>query len=136
MKGVQLLVALLALASAQAVAQQRPVGGGPRNDFPSGERSSVIGRERVSDVFLIDQQVIQVVEPKEEAKPAEAAPPAAAPAPAPPAEPRKPYAIGEMYKSLPGSCMKLIQDGASYYLCSGEWYQQVGGGQYKAVEAP
>ena len=25
--------------------------------------------------------------------------------------------------------MKMIQDGASYYHCSGEWYRQVSGGK-------
>ena len=57
-----------------------------------------------------------------------------APPPKPP--PREPYAIGKSYSSLPGGCMKMIEDGVSYYLCSGEWYRQVGSGsavKYKAV---
>jgi len=57
--------------------------------------------------------------------------------PAPP--PREPYAVGKSYDSLPGGCMKMIQDGASYYLCSGEWYRQEGSGgavKYKAVAQP
>jgi hypothetical protein len=32
--------------------------------------------------------------------------------------------------------MKMIEDGASYYYCSGEWYRQMGAGRsatYKAV---
>ena len=132
--------ALLVLAAAKAGAQQqRPVGGGPRNTIPStGERGSVVSRERVSDVFLIEQNVVQVVEQKEEANPSDtaAAPPAPAALPPPEPEPRKPYAIGNVYSTLPGSCMKLIQDGASYYLCSGEWYQLVGSGEYKAVRSP
>jgi len=44
-----------------------------------------------------------------------------------------------MYDSLPSPCMKMIEDGASYYHCSGEWYLQVGSGsavEYKAVQAP
>jgi hypothetical protein len=35
--------------------------------------------------------------------------------------------------------MKMIEDGASYYLCSGEWYRQLGSGSaatYKAVAQP
>src|SRR4030095_3385154 len=57
-----------------------------------------------------------------------------APAPAPP---RKPYVIGASYSSLPGSCMKLIEEGVSFYYCSGEWYREIRGGrdpQYRAVE--
>lgn len=55
-----------------------------------------------------------------------------------PPQPRKPYAVGATYASLPSSgCMKLIEDGASYYFCGGaEWYRQVGEGSsvsYKAV---
>lgn len=56
--------------------------------------------------------------------------------PAPPPPPRKPYVIGHSYSSLPGGCMKMIQDGAVYYHCSGEWYRQVGPDQYKAVSQP
>ena len=56
--------------------------------------------------------------------------------PPPPPAPREPYVIGKSYASLPGGCMKLIEDGASYYYCSGEWYRQMGDGRsatYKAV---
>ena len=59
--------------------------------------------------------------------------------PPPPPEPRKPYVIGRSYSSLPGGCMKLIQDGSSYYYCDGGWYRQLGAGrsaQYKAVARP
>jgi hypothetical protein len=59
--------------------------------------------------------------------------PAAPPPPAP--APRKPYVLGRIYDSLPGGCLKLLQDGASYYHCSGEWYRQVGS-EYKAVRMP
>ena len=62
--------------------------------------------------------------------------PAAPPAPAPPPEPRKPYVIGRSYDSLPGGCLKLLQDGASYFQCNGRWYQEVGDEQYKAVRMP
>ena len=54
------------------------------------------------------------------------------PRPAPPlkergeeAPPRKPYVIGNSYASLPGGCMKMIEEGAHYYYCGGgEWYRQ------------
>jgi hypothetical protein len=66
--------------------------------------------------------------------------PVAAPAPAAPPPPRKPYKLGASYDSLPaGGCMKLIDEGQSYYHCGGEWYREVrtaGGALYKAVAAP
>ena len=62
--------------------------------------------------------------------------PAAPPPPAPPPEPRKPYVLGHVYDSLPGGCLKLLQDGASYFQCSGRWYREVGDEQYKAVRMP
>ena len=57
------------------------------------------------------------------------------PAPPPP-PPRKAFAIGKSYDSLPGGCMKMIDSGAVYFNCSGDWYREVGRAQYKAVEAP
>ena len=64
-------------------------------------------------------------------------PPAAVPLPqGGGAKERKPYVIGASYDSLPGSCMKLIEEGVSFYYCSGEWYRQVGEGRgatYRAV---
>ena len=148
MKGLHLLAlnaafsALLILAATQqAGAQRAPAGGGPRNAIPSGggQMGDVghrdRGHKRVGDVFLIDQDVVEVVE-VEKAAPAAApaAPPAAEPATAP--EKREPYKIGRSYASLPGGCMKMIEDGASYYFCGGEeWYQLVGG-KYKAVDQP
>ena len=59
--------------------------------------------------------------------------------PPPPPPPREPYVIGKSYASLPGGCMKMIEGGASYYLCSGEWYRQVGSSRaatYKAIAQP
>jgi hypothetical protein len=55
--------------------------------------------------------------------------------------PRKPYVIGSTYASLPPQgCMKLIEDGASYYFCGGgEWYRPLGDGRdskYRAVVKP
>ena len=57
----------------------------------------------------------------------------------PPPPPRKPYAIGASYSSLPSGCMKLIDQGVDYFYCSGEWYRQVRGGSsplYRAVAKP
>ena len=62
--------------------------------------------------------------------------PVAAPAPPPPPPPpRKPYVLGRTYDSLPGGCMKMVERGASYFHCSGEWYRKVPGG-YRAVRQP
>jgi hypothetical protein len=57
-------------------------------------------------------------------------------APVPPPVPRKPYVIGASYASLPPSCMKMIEEGVSFYYCDGDWYRQVGSGRsttYRAV---
>jgi hypothetical protein len=63
------------------------------------------------------------------------------PPPAPPLQeegknepPRKPYVIGNTYDSLPAGCMKMIEEGAAYYYCDGEWYRQEGK-SYRAVTA-
>jgi hypothetical protein len=56
--------------------------------------------------------------------------------PAPPPPPRKPYVVGRSYDSLPDGCMKMIDRGAIFFQCSGEWYRQTAAGQYKAVSAP
>ena len=58
------------------------------------------------------------------------------PPPAPPPPPRKPYVIGRTYSALPGGCMKLLEHGASFYQCSGEWYRRTGSGAYLAVREP
>ena len=73
-------------------------------------------------VHVIEREVVREV-------------PVAVEPPQPPPEPRKPYVIGASYASLPAGCMKMIYEGESFYLCSGEWYRQ-DGSQYKAVEAP
>ena len=61
---------------------------------------------------------------------------AAEPAPPAPPPPRKPYVIGRTYSALPGGCMKLLERGASFYQCSGEWYRRTGSGAYLAVREP
>lgn len=160
MKGLHLLALnaalsamLIVAAAAEVDAQRQPAGSGPRNPIPSGGGQGGMGgqdglgdpdgrgdrdgrgHKRDGDVFLIDEDVVEVVEVEKEAKPdaAAAAVPAAAPAAV---EKREPYKIGNSYTSLPPGCMKLIQDGAFYYLCSGDWYQQLGRDQYAAVKAP
>jgi hypothetical protein len=135
MKGLHLLAisaamsALLIFAAAEADAQRPTAGGVPRIMPP-------VPRDRVGDLVIVEREVIQTVEAEKDAK--QAATPPAAPAPAAP-EPRKPYAIGSTYSSIPSGCMKLIEDGASYYHCNGEWYRSVSSGsgvQYLAVREP
>ena len=82
-------------------------------------------------VIFVEREYVPVVEREVVREVTIAEPPAAAPPP-----PRKPYVIGRNYSSLPGACMKIIEDGASYFYCSGEWYRQVGAGQYRAVASP
>lgn len=132
MKGLHLLAisavisAFVIFAAVEVEAQRRPVGGGQRS-MPR------IPRDR--GFIIIEREVVRTVEREPEAKQAPAPP--AAPAAAP--EPRKPYVIGRTYSSIPSGCMKLIEEGASYYYCSGDWYQSVGRGnraQYLAVRKP
>lgn len=134
------LAALLAFAAPSAEAQGRPVGGGPRIILPS--HSNHFSREGKhggfhgvgGGVFVIEREVPVIVEKEVvREKPAESV---AAAAPEPP---MKPYVLGRNYGSLPGACMKMIEGGASYYYCSGEWYRQVREGRsplYKAVARP
>ena len=82
-------------------------------------------------VFVVDREVPVYVD-REVPVPV----PVAVEPPAP-AVPREAYVIGKTYASLPQSCMKLIEEGVSFYYCSGEWYRQVGegrGAMYKAVK--
>ena len=132
--------AVMLSAASGAEAQQRPIGGGPRNWIPAngGGMQGMHGRHGIhgrggfflplfwddrDDPVIIEKTVVQEV-------------PVAAPPPPPPPPKREPYAVGKNYDTLPPQgCMKMIEDGASYYLCSGEWYQQVGS-KYKAVAKP
>lgn len=136
--------ALLIFAAAEAAAQQPPVGGGPRINLPRhSNHFSWEGRDGFhggfGGVWIVEREVPVFIE--RETPP----PPAAAPLPeeaqgGAKAPPRKPYVIGASYASLPGGCMKLIDEGVSYYYCSGgEWYRQIGGGRdarYRAVAKP
>ena len=120
--------ALVMVGAAEAGAQRGPPGTivGPRHlGHGHGHGRGFHG----GGFFVVDREVVIEREVVREV-------PVAAPvAAAPPPEPRKPHVIGRMYASLPGGCMKLIERGASYYICSGEWYRQVGS-QYKAVAQP
>ena len=124
------LGALLALASGPAGAQQRPPSASQYSPPPPQGRM----RGFRHFPFFIEREYVPVYVHDDASDGTPAAPPAAAPPPPPPA-PRQPYVIGRSYSSLPGGCLKLIQDGSSYYGCSGEWYRQVGAG-YEAVAQP
>jgi hypothetical protein len=138
MKRIHLMVMCAATAGLASVAdaQSRPVGGGARISFPS--QSNLFSWERGhgfhggfgGGVWIVEREVPVVVE-KEVVREV------AAPAPVAPPTPRKPFGVGNIYASLAGGCMKLIEDGASYYYCGGgEWYQQIGQGRsarYKAI---
>ena len=58
------------------------------------------------------------------------------PPPSPPAPPSPGHVIGHSYDSLPGGCMKMVERGVSYFHCSGDWYREVAGRRYEAVEVP
>jgi len=133
------LVWLLLLAAADAGAQTLP-GGIPQPPIrgvqlspPPAPPQRIYGHHgffRGFPVFYVEREYVPVVE-REVIREV----PAAQPAP-PPAPPRKPYVIGRSYAALPGSCMKMVEGSGIYFLCGGEWYRQVGAGQYKAVSAP
>ena len=130
-------VAALAIGSASgAEALERPAGGGPRINLPSHshlfswERGH--GFKRGFPIFIVQREPV-IIEREVVVREVAAAVP---PPPPPPPPARKPYVIGKSYASLPSGCMKLIEGGVSYYLCSGEWYRQVGSGsglRYVAV---
>ena len=152
MKPLHLLVlsaavaALPVLAAASAEAQQRTVGG-PRITIPSHSNhfSWERGHHRFRGGFpvLIVERVLRQAQDEREI--VQEAPPTPAAVPLPEqaqggAKARKPYVVGGTYASLPGGCMKMIEDGASYYFCGGgEWYRQLGdgsGAKYRAVARP
>jgi hypothetical protein len=136
--------ALLVLPSAEADAQTRPVVSGGLRITPhspshlfSWERGHGGFHGGFGNVWIVEQQVPVFVE-REVVK--EAPPPQAVPLPqnSGGGDKRKPYVIGKTYASLPGGCMKVVEQAASYYFCGGgEWYRQMGSGRgvsYKAVK--
>lgn len=132
-------MAVFAAAGADADAQQRAVGG-LRITLPShANHFSWEGHHGFhGGVFIVEREVPVIVE-REVVREVTVTPP-----PTPPHQgegrKREPYVIGSTYASLPPQgCMKLIEDGASYYFCSGEWYRQLGTGRvakYRAVAKP
>ena len=156
------MTALIISGSAEAGAQGRGAGGAPRHPMPSNDRP--MGIILVEESFYQNDQPqgegeqgaqggqgapsegdynpLAPPEDPAEAKGKDAAPAGeakAAKGEEAAAEPAKPYAVGNSYGSLPPGCMKMITASASYYNCSGDWYQQVVGEkgvEYKAVKAP
>ena len=124
--------AVLIFAASGAEAQQGSIGGGPRNPFP-GNGGGMHGNHVLFVPFYYVERQAPVVIEREIVREV----PVVAEPPPPKPPPREPYVIGKSYASLPPSgCMKLIEDAVSYYMCSGEWYRQVGNGSavtYKAV---
>ena len=139
MKGLHLFTAAAAAAAmlistaSPAEARQRPIGGEFRTP-PRGHHHGTHGKHRFFIPFFIVQREPVIIE-REVVREV----PVVVEPPPPPPPPRKPYRIGASYASLPGGCMKLIEGGASYFLCSGEWYRQIGSGSaatFKAVAKP
>lgn len=133
--GIAALAQLPAPSAAQNPTGRGPivpiVNGGEFQGGMHGRPGGGHGFRGIGGVWIVEREVPVIVE-REVVKEVPVPVPAE---PRPP--PRKPYVIGNSYASLPGGCMKLIEEGASYYYCSGEWYRQVGEGssvQYKAVK--
>ena len=142
------MIALPILAATEAAAQQRTVSG-PRLTLPSHANHFSWERHHHrfhggsggfhGGVFIVEREVPVIVERKV------AREVALTPPPTPPHQgegrKRKPYVIGGTYASLPPQgCMKLIEDGASYYFCGGgEWYRPLSddrAARYRAVARP
>lgn len=126
------MAALLILAAAEADAQQSSVFGARTPPPPRHHGGGFPGRHHGfgGGIWIIERDVPVVVE-REVVREVVREVPAD-----PPPAPRKPYAVGRSYASLPASCMKLIEGGASYYYCGGgEWYR-LAGKQYLAVRRP
>lgn len=134
------MAALPILTAAKADAQQRSAGSGLRINIPSPANHFSWERGHGfhgidGGVFIVEREVPVIVE-REVVREVPAK--LGTPNTDVPKLPRKPYVIGGTYASLPPQgCMKLIEDGASYYFCSGdEWYRQLGAGKaakYRAV---
>ena len=123
--------AAMIFAASGAEAQQRSIGGGMRSP-PPAHGGGMHGNHRFVLPFFVYERQDPVIIQREVVREV----PVVVEPPPPPPPPREPYVIGKSYTSLPSGCMKMIEDGASYFLCSGEWYRQVGSGsavKYKAV---
>lgn len=140
--GLAALAALAAAGAGEAGAQQRSPANGPRVTLPGtaghydggrwgGRRGHGKHRGGFFPGFVVVDREVPVIVEREVVR--EVVKEVAA---EPPPPPRKPFAVGASYASLPGGCMKMIEGSASYYYCGGgEWYQPEGK-QYRAVAAP
>ena len=140
------MAALPTLAAVEADAQQRSAGSGLRINIPSPANHFSWERGHGfhgihGGVFIVEREVPVIVEREVVREvPAKLGTPNTELGTINRNVP-KPYVIGGTYASLPPQgCMKLIEDGASYYFCSGdEWYRQLGAGsgaKYRAVARP
>jgi len=130
MRIVLLTTAAIAGLASVAGAQQR-AGGGLR--LPPPAPPAIGGFHGGFPVFVVEREVPVIVEKAVPAPPPQAVPLPIASQQGGTEGKRKPYVVGASYASLPGGCMKMIEDGASYYYCGGgEWYQQTGK-LYRAV---
>ena len=127
------MAALTIFAAAEADAQRRPgvTIGGWSNPPPPRHGGGMHGRHHFFPIFIVEREPPVIIEREVVVREV----PVIVEPPAPPPPPRPAHVIGRTYASLPGACMKLIEDGASFYLCDGEWYRQVGK-QYRAVARP
>ena len=129
----RLPIALFAVLAATGAGAAPIPTGGWRSPPPSPHHGGKPGFHGGFPIFVIEREPAVIIE-REVIREV----PVEAPAPAaPPPAPREPYKIGATYASLPGGgCLKMIEGGAAYFYCGGEWYRQVGRGQYKAVARP
>ena len=127
------MAALTIFAAAEADAQRRPgvTISGWSNPVPPRQGGGMHGRHHAFPIFIVEREPPVIIEREVVVREV----PVIVEPPPPPPPPRPAHVIGRTYASLPGACMKLIEDGAYFYLCNGEWYRQVGK-QYKAVAPP
>ena len=126
------MCALLVLAAGEAGAQRPVAGLGPRTPplvprdhggWKHGGKHHGFG----GGIWIVEREVPVIVE-REVIREVKLVEP-----PAPPPPPRAPYVVGKSYASLPDSCMKLIEGGASYYYCGGGKWYRLAGKRYLAV---
>ena len=130
MRGMKAALSLAVILAARSAAAQPPSTTGIK--FAPAPRPHHHGGVFFPFFFPVAQrEVVHEVVEREVVREVPAKP---ATPPAPP--PREPYVIGHSYTSLPAGCMKMVEGGARFFRCSGEWYQELGKGQYKAVAAP
>ncbi|MCL6683539.1 hypothetical protein [Sphingomonas alba] len=130
MKAFAFALVLCGLTSAAQAQNNFP--GGPRSSSTQANGGGVMPNQGFQIPFFYpDREVVHVIE-REVVHEVQVP----APLPEPPPPPRKPWALGATYASLPGGCMKMVEAGGAYFYCGGDWYRQVGAGQFKAVREP